>query len=130
MLSNMHEGLFQMLGKLPKMSAREILIHLSGRPPAYGEQPRWLQQAAERFGISVRMARAIWNDEIKDPSHWAIKKVRREAELAEARREAATLAQQYQAIAGGMRVADENFYSTEIDRLERLARIIGGLDRS
>ena len=31
---------------------------------------------------------------------------------------------------GGLRAADENFYSAEIDRLERLARIIGGLDRT
>jgi hypothetical protein len=40
------------------------------------------------------------------------------------------LAQQYQAMAGGMRAADSDFYSAEIDRLERLARIIGGLDRA
>lgn len=119
-----------MLGKLPKMSTREILIHLNGRPPAYGEQPRWLEAAAQKVGLSVRMARSIWNGEITDPEHWAVKQVRRQAELAEARKEAAALAHQYQAIAGGMRETDENFYSTEIDRLERLARIIGGLDRS
>lgn len=119
-----------MVGKLPKMSTRELMISLSGRPPAYGERPRWLETFAKRIDVSKRMARSLWNDEIKDPDHWAIKQVRREAELAEARKEAAALAQQYRATAGGMRIADENFYSTEIDRLERLARIIGGLDRS
>ena len=119
-----------MLEKLAKMSARNVMIALSGRPPAYGEQPRWLRSLAERLGISVRMTRSIWNEEIRDPEHWAIKKVRREAELNEARKEAAALAQQYQTIAGGMRAQDENFYRSEIDRLERLARIIGGLDRA
>jgi hypothetical protein len=119
-----------MLGKFAKMSTRELMISLSGRPPAYGEQPRWLRSVAEKIGVSVRMARSMWNEEIKNPDHWAIKEARRKAELAEARKEAAALAQQYQAIAGGMRAADENFYRSEIDRLERLARIIGGLDRA
>lgn len=119
-----------MLGKFAKMSARELMIALSGRPPAYGEQPRWLRSVADKIGVSARMARSLWNEEIKNPDHWAIKQARRQAELAAARKEAAALAQQYQAIAGGMRAADENFYSAEIDRLERLARIIGGLDRA
>jgi hypothetical protein len=119
-----------MLGKFAKMSARELMIALSGRPPTYGEQPRWLMAVADKIGVSARMARSMWNDEIKNPDHWAIKKARREAEVAAARKEAAALAQQYQAIAGGMRATDENFYSAEIDRLERLARIIGGLDRA
>jgi hypothetical protein len=118
-----------MLGKLPKMSVREAMITLSGRPPAYGEQPRWLRAIATRIGITTRMARSIWNEEVREP-HWAIEKIRREAELDEARREAAALAQQYQTIAGGMRAQDEDFFRTEIDRLERLARIIGSLDRA
>lgn len=117
-----------MLGKLPKMSSRQALIAISGHPPAYGERPRWLRSLAQRLDISTRMARSLWNEEIKNPAHWAVKKARREAELQAARKEAAALAQQYRAIAGGMRAQDESFYSTEIDRLERIARIIGGLD--
>lgn len=120
-----------MLEKLPKMSAREAMIALSGGAPAYGDKPRWLDKVAEKIGVSTRMARSLWNNEIQDPEHWAVKKARRAVELAEARKEAAALAQQYQAIAGGMRaLQDQNFYSAEIDRLERLARIIGDLDRS
>ena len=119
-----------MLEKLPKMSAREVMIALSGRPPAYGEQPRWLGAIAKRLDISVRMARSLWNEEIRDAEHWAIKRVKREMEVAEARKEASALAQQYQSIAGGLRVTDEDFYRSEIDRLERLARIIGGLGRT
>ena len=119
-----------MLEKLPKMSTRELMIALSGRPPAYGEQPRWLGSIADKIGVSVRMARSLWNDEIKNPDHRAIKKMRRELELASARKEAAALVQQYQTIAGGMRAQDQDFYSAEIARLERLVRIIGGLDRT
>lgn len=120
-----------MLDKLAKMSARQIMVSLYGRPPAYGERPRWLQGIAKQIGISGRMARSLWNEEIKNPEHWAIKKMRREAQIAEARKEAAALAQQYELIAGGLRTSnDENLYSKEIDRLERLVRIIGGLDSS
>lgn len=119
-----------MMGKLSKMSTRELMIAISGRAPSHGERPRWLQKLADRLDIPVRTARALWDDEIKSRDHWAIKKLRREAELNEARKEAAALAQQYQIIAGGMRAKDEDFYRTEIDRLERLVRVIGGLDRT
>lgn len=119
-----------MLGKSPKMSARQEMISISGHAPGHGELPRWLKSVAANVGISVRMARSIWNDEIKNPHHWALEKVRREAEINEARKEAATLAKQYKSIAGGLRAQDEDFYREEINRLERLARIIGGLDRT
>ena len=119
-----------MLEKLPKMSARELMINLYGRPPAYGEQPRWLKKIADKIGLTPRMARSLWNDEIKDQNHWAIKRTRHQISLAKARKEADELAQRYQSIAGGMRAQDENFYGAEIDRLERIARIIGGLDSS
>ncbi len=119
-----------MVGKLPKMSTREVMVSLSGRAPGYGELPRWMKTMAEKAGLSTRMVRSLWNNEISDPDHWAIKKLKREAELAEARKETAALANQYQKMIGGMRAADENFYSTEIDRLERLVRIIGALDRT
>lgn len=118
-----------MLGKFAKMSAREAMINIAGKP-GYGEQPRWLETVADAVGISARTARSLWRGEISDPEHWAVRAVRREAEIKAARKEVAALAEQYQAIAGGMRAQDENFYRVEIDRLERLARIIGGLDRA
>lgn len=119
-----------MLEKLSKMSVRQAMIEVAGKPPAYGEQPRWLSELAKKIGLSYRTARSIWFEEIRDPGHWAIKAVRREAELVAARKEAAELARQYQAIAGGMRADNQNLFSAEIDRLERIARIIGGLDRA
>ena len=58
----------------------------------------------------------------------AMKRLKERAQIEEARREARQLATQYAQIAGGMRAKDQDFYSAEITRLERLARIIGGLD--
>jgi hypothetical protein len=119
-----------MLEKLSKMSAREAMIAIAGNKPGYGELPRWLEQIADRVGISFRTARSIWNGEITNENHLALKRLKEQAQIEEARREARLLAEQYASIAGGMRATNENFYRQEIDRLERLARIIGGLNRA
>jgi hypothetical protein len=119
-----------MLEKLSKMSTREAMITLAGNRPGYGELPRWLNKVAAQLGISFRTARSLWNGEISDENHLALKRLRERVQIEQARREARQLAQQYAQIAGGMRANDKDFYSTEIDRLERLARIIGALDRT
>src|SRR4051812_7523186 len=121
-------GGIHMLEKLSKMSARALMIDLAGRPPMYGEQERWLLDVAKKIGVSYRTARSLWNEEIKKEDHLALKRLRERANIEAARREARALASQYALMAGGMRVSDSDFYRTEIDRLERLARIIGGLD--
>ena len=119
-----------MLEKLSKMSAREAMITLAGRPPMYGEQDRWLDAIAKKIGVSYRTARSLWNGEIKKEDHLALRRLKERATIESARREAQQLASQYAQIAGGMRAADQDFYRAEINRLERLARIIGGLDRA
>ena len=105
---------------------REIAI-VAG-PRDWGDtRESWLAKVPRQVKtVTFRTVKALWYHEIEDPNHWAARDIRREAEIIEAKREAAELAKQYQQIAGGMRVQDENFYSAEIDRLERLARIIGG----
>jgi hypothetical protein len=109
---------------------REIAI-VAG-PKDWGDtRESWLARVPRKVTtVSFRTVKALWYGEIDDQNHWAARDIRREAELIEAKKEAAALADQYQQIAGGMRAQDENFYRTEIDRLERLARIIGGLDRA
>lgn len=109
---------------------REIAI-VAG-PKDWGDtRESWLARVPPKVKtVTFRTVKALWYGEITDPGHWAARDIRRAAELIEAKREAANLASQFQTIAGGMRAQDENFYSTEIDRLERLARIIGGLDRA
>jgi hypothetical protein len=119
-----------MLEKLSKMSAREAMISIAGCKPGFGELPRWLKDVADRVGISFRTARSIWNGEIDNDDHLAVKRLKERARAEAARKEVCELASVYNRMAGGMRETDTNFYRTEIDRLERLARIIGGLDRT
>jgi len=97
-----------------------------------GKVPRQVRKAlkAERETLTFRTVKALWYGEIDDPDHWAARDIRRAAEIIEARREASALADQYQNIIGGLRAADENFYSADIDRLERIARVLGALDSS
>lgn len=115
--------------KFAKMSVREAMISIAGKP-GYGEQTRWFDKVASAANISRRAARSLWRGEVSNDDHRAVKAVRQAARIEEARKEARALADQYQAIIGGMRARDEEFYSAEIAHLERLVRVIGGLDRT
>ena len=115
--------------KLAKMSVREAMISLAGKP-GYGEQPRWFKQVADAANISARAARSLWRGEISDHNHRAVRAVQRALELKQARQEAASLAEKHQRTIEGMRRLDEDFFSSEIDRLERLIRRAGALDRA
>jgi hypothetical protein len=109
---------------------REIAI-VAG-PMGWGDtRESWLARVPRKVPtVSFRTVKALFYGEIEDPDHWAARDIRRAAELIEARKEAAALAVQYQHTIGGLRAADENFYSAEIDRLERIARLLGVVDRS
>jgi hypothetical protein len=109
---------------------REIAI-VAG-PKDWGDtRESWLARVPRKVQtVTFRTVKALWYGEIDDPDHWAARDIRRAAELVEARKEATALADQYQTIIGGLRAADESFYSAEIDRLERIARILGGSDRT
>ena len=118
------------------MSVREAMYEIAGKP-AYGEQLDWFDKIADAANISARAVSSLWRNEIQNDDHRAAVAVRRAADqvkreraIKQARQEASALAAQYHSIIGGLRAADESFYSAEIARLERLARIIGGLDRS
>ena len=110
--------------KFAKMSAREAMIELAGKP-GYGEQPRWFEKVANAANISRRAARSIWRGEIQDRNHRAIVAVRRAAELASARKEARDLAAQYQTIIGKLHAIDPDFYRSDISRLEFVVRQLG-----
>ncbi len=94
--------------------------------------PRIVRKAlsTEKETVTFRTVKALFYGEIDDPNHWAARDISRAAQIIEARNEAAALAGQYQEMARGMHAVDESVYRKEIDRLERLARIIGGLDRT
>lgn len=84
----------------------------------------------EKETVSHRQVRALWYGEITDLEHHAARDVRRAANIIKARRDAATLARNYQALIGKMNATDPEFYSAEIARLERVARLLCGGDRS
>ena len=99
--------------------------------PYDGNRKSWLARVPRRVQtVTYRTVRSLWYGEITDPNHWAARDIRRAAELIQARKEAAALAVQYQSVIGGLRAADEDFYRSEIDRLERIARQLGAVDRS
>lgn len=110
-------------------SVRKEIAVVAG-PKDWGDtRESWLARVPRKVPtVTFRTVKALFYGEIDDPDHWAARDIRRAAEIIQARKEASALADQFQTIAGGMRARDENFYSAEIDRLERIARIIGGLD--
>ena len=111
-------------------SVRKEIAIVAG-PKGWGDtRESWLARVPRKVPtVSFRTVKALFYGEIDDPEHWAARDIRRAAEIIEARRETSALADQYQTIIGGLRAADENFYSAEIDRLERIARLLGALDR-
>jgi hypothetical protein len=109
---------------------REIAI-VAG-PRGWGDtRESWLAIVPRKVTtVTFRTVKALWYGEITDPTHWAARDIRRAAELIEARKEAQALAEKYQAIIGGLRERDEDFYRTEIDRLERLVGRLCAADRT
>lgn len=120
-------------------NVREEIAIVAG-PKNWGDtRESWLSKvpgrvrkalSIERETITFRTVKALWYGEIDDPDHWAARDIRRAAELIQARKETAALAVQFQTIAGGMFATDQDFYRQEIDRLERIARLLGAVDRS
>lgn len=80
--------------------------------------------------VSYRTVKSLWYGQISNPEHSAARDVRRAAEIIRARKDALSLAEKYQTLAGSMRGTDENFYSADIARLERVARLLCGGDRA
>jgi chlorite dismutase len=126
----MAEEKFQMLEKSSKMSTREAMIALAGRPPSYGELPRWLTKVSKAAGISFRTARSLWNEEIKDPEHLAARAVRQQAQIEEAKRDAAIVANFFSRRAQALANIDADFHRSEIDALLEAVRIVSSRDRA
>lgn len=119
-----------MMGKSSKMSTRTAMITLAGRPPAHGELPRWLSAIAKATGISFRTARSLWNEEITDPNHLAARVVRQQAEIEEARRNAAVVQKFFISRAEELTRLNADLNRGEIDAFLAAARAISGGDSS
>lgn len=83
----------------------------------------------ERETVSFRTVKSLWYGAITRPDHHAARDVQRAAEIIAARGDALVLVGKYKTLIGAMNAADPDFYSAEIDRLERVARLLCGGDR-
>ena len=119
-----------MLEKWSKMSTRAAMIILAGRPPSHGELPRWLNKIAKAAGISFRTARSLWFEEIKDPNHLAARAVRQQAQIEEARRDAAVVANFFNSHAQALSNIDPDFHREQINAFVEAARIVSSRDRT
>lgn len=117
-----------MVEKSSKMSTREAMISLAGRPPAHGELPRWLSKIADAVGISFRTARSLWNEEIKDPNHLAARAVRQRADIEEARRNAEVVARFFNSRAQALASINPDLHRDEINAFVEAARALSGRD--
>lgn len=128
-----------MLEKSSAVALRCVVECVAG-PREWGDtRESWLSRVpravkkvlcTERETVSFRAVKSIWYGEIADPEHHAVRDIRRAAEILAARREALDLARKYQAIARAMNASDQNFFGEDIARLERVARMLCGEDRT
>ena len=90
----------------------------------------WLARVPRKVPtVTFRTVKALFYGEIDDPDHWAARDIRRAAELIEARKEASSLASQFETIAGGLDATDPDFHSADTAALIHVARLLRGMDR-
>jgi hypothetical protein len=82
----------------------------------------WLARVPEKVStVSFRTVKALWYGEITDPDHWAVRDIRRAAELLQARREAQERADQLANLIAGLTATDAAFHEPT------LAALVGAL---
>lgn len=118
---------------------REEIAFVAG-PKNWGDtRESWLSKVpkavkklleTETETVSFRAVKALWYGEIQGREHHAARDIRRAAELLRARKEAAGLARQLQNVARAMDATDQDKFRTDIARLERVVRLLGGGDRA
>ena len=109
---------------------REIAI-VAG-PKDWGDtRESWLAKVPRKVGtVSFRMVKALWYGEIHDDNHWAARDIKRAAELIEAQREANAHADRIQSAITAFQHQDQDFYSEEVARLQRVISRIRAVDRT
>lgn len=109
---------------------KEIAI-IAG-PRDWGDtRESWLAKVPPKVKtVSYRTVKALWYGEITDAEHWAARDIRREAELIQAKREAAALASQLETIIGGLNATDPDFHKPSIAALVSSLRSLRGQNSS
>lgn len=129
-----------MLEKRSGVFCMRTEIALIAGPRAWGDTKlSWLARVprevkkllgTEKETISFRTVKSLWFGEIENPDHHAARDVRRAAEIVKARNDAQALAAKYKTLVGAMNATNPGIYGEEIARLERVARLLCGDDRS
>lgn len=114
-----------------KVSVRREIAIVAG-PREWGDtRESWLARVPRKVKtVSFRTVKALWYGEIQSDNHWAARDIRAAAEIIEGRREAASLARQFESLAGALDVQDPDFHSQTVAALIGAARALRNQDRS
>ncbi len=117
---------------MEKVSDVRKEIAVVAGPREWGDtRESWLSRVTRKIPtVSYRTVKALWYGEIQSDDHWAAREIRRAAEVIEGRREASSLARQFETIAGALNAKDQDFHSADVSALIHAARILRGLDRA
>lgn len=107
---------------------REEIAWIAGPFGYQDSRESWLQKAADKAGITFRMAKTLFYGQRDNPKHDVGERVRRAA--AAAREEARALASQFEQIAGNNNEKNTHLSSEDIAALVSAARALRGLDCS
>lgn len=110
-------------------SMREAIATVAGPRQWSDTRESWLARAARKSGVTFRQAKALFYGEITDPNHLAARRMR-DAAIECGRREARSLADRFETIAGGLNATDADFYGADASALIDAARLLRGLDRA
>ena len=108
---------------------RELIAAVAGPVMIQDNRKSWLSRAARNSGLTFRTIKALFYGEITDPYHPAVTRLK-ETAIDTGRKEARSLATQFETIAGAMNAADPDFYSSDVAALVGAARALRNLDRA
>lgn len=115
--------------KRSEETMRELIATVAGPVQFTDNRKSWLSRAARNSGLTFRQVKALFYGEITDPNHLAARRLK-DAAVEAGRKEARSLAAQFETIAGGLNATDETFYRDQAAAYVEIARILRGLDRA
>lgn len=91
----------------------------------------WLARVPAKVPtVSFRTVKSLWYGEIRNENHWAAREIKRAAQLIEAQKEAADIARQFEKLAVGLVVTDQDFHQPTIAALLGALRQLRGSNSS
>jgi hypothetical protein len=115
--------------KSSEAKMRDLIAAVAGPVQLSDNRKSVLSRAARNSGLTFRQVKALFYGEITDPYHRAARKLK-DAAVQAGRKEARSLAAQFETIAGGLNARDEDFHREDVAALIGAARLLRGLDRT